>query len=311
LKVKDGEMRYRNFKSEKFAVAGVIEALLLIALVAIILSIIQLNYVPQIMEQKESEHMDEVANQFSYLKSVIDLQIMTEKDVPISSPVTLGSLELPYFVSARSFGQIDIIDETTAIDNDKNLTIISSTPNVPDVVNLTSIRYTAYNTYYLQGGDLIYAIEGGGIFLKQYDGGTVLVKPALSAKLESDIVTINYTLPLFKSIPGKKAVGGYKDAFIRTNYTRTRETYIYENVEFINISTDYLEEWNQTLINNDSGVLWEYYDDSVIPRRINVEFDDMINPNYIVISPGTKDIKLELTLVEIGVQTGPGIVYKN
>jgi len=300
-------MKHRNFKNEKFAVAGVIEALLLIALVAIILSIIQINYVPQIMEQKESEHMDEVANQFSYLKSVIDLQMMTEKDVPISSPVTLGSLELPYFVSARSFGQIDIVDEILARDNGKNLKIISTSTGVPNVVNLTSIRYTAYNTYYLEGDDLLYAIEGGGIFIKQYDGGSVLVQPAISATLNGDIITINYTLPLFKSISGKKSVGGYKDCFIRTNYTRTDETYIYENVDFINISTDYLDAWNQILINNDAGILWEYYDDS----SINVEFDDLIDPQYIVISPGTKDIKLELTLIEIGAQTGPGIIYQN
>ena len=73
------------------AVAGVIEALLIVALVSIIISTIQLIYVPEIMKQKESDHMDEIENQFSFLKAVIDLQSMEKKDVPITSPITLGS----------------------------------------------------------------------------------------------------------------------------------------------------------------------------------------------------------------------------
>jgi len=110
-------MKHRKFIKENSAVAGVIEAILLIALVAIILSMIQLTYVPIMMEQKEADHMDEVSNQFSQLKSVIEIQSMmgamgTGEPItytPMSSPITLGSKELPYFVSARSSGQIGLI----------------------------------------------------------------------------------------------------------------------------------------------------------------------------------------------------------
>ena len=56
---------------KKLAVAGVIEALLLVALASIILSTIQLVYIPQMMEEREAEHMDEVSNQFSSLKFMI------------------------------------------------------------------------------------------------------------------------------------------------------------------------------------------------------------------------------------------------
>ena len=49
----EGEMKNRKIIKEKHAVAGVIEALLLVGLVAVILSVIQLLYIPQVMEQRE------------------------------------------------------------------------------------------------------------------------------------------------------------------------------------------------------------------------------------------------------------------
>ena len=57
-----GEMKHRKFGTHTQAVAGVIEALLMVALVSVVISIIQLVYIPQVMEQKEAEHMDQVSN---------------------------------------------------------------------------------------------------------------------------------------------------------------------------------------------------------------------------------------------------------
>ena len=63
-------MKKSIFIKNNHAVAGVIEALLIVALVAIIISTIQLVYIPQIMSQREADHMQEISNQFSYIKSV-------------------------------------------------------------------------------------------------------------------------------------------------------------------------------------------------------------------------------------------------
>src|SRR4030042_4984279 len=130
-------MKNRRFIKEKHAVAGVIEALLLVGLVAVILSVVQLVYIPQVMNQREADHMDEVANQFSFLKAIVDLQSMTQKDIPISSPITLGGRELPYFISFKAEGEVNIIDDAGEIQVD-----------YATICPLTSIRYTAYNRYY-------------------------------------------------------------------------------------------------------------------------------------------------------------------
>ena len=71
-------MKNKKIIKRNGAVAGVIEALLLVALVSIIISTIQLTYIPQTMEQKEAEHMDDVENQFSYCCSQIVVQIQPD-----------------------------------------------------------------------------------------------------------------------------------------------------------------------------------------------------------------------------------------
>ena len=172
-----------NIFVDHSAVAGVIEALLLVALVAVIISTVQLVYVPDIMEQREAEHMDEVENQFSYLKSVIDLQSMIEEDVPISSPLTLGNRELPYLVSVRAFGQVIIYDDTT---NHIDLSFVADLP-------LNRIHYEAQNSYYL---DQEFILEGGAVILKQYDGESIKVEPSIVIENRSSTIYCEWTIPI-------------------------------------------------------------------------------------------------------------------
>ena len=147
-------MKLKILQNNNYALAGVLEAILLIALVAIVLSIIQLTYVPEIMEQKESDHMDEVSNQFSQLKSVIEIQSMmgamdTGEPItytPMSSPITMGSKELPYLISARSYGQVDLTDKDDA--GDFKINIQPAPADFPTGIPLTSLEYSATNFYY-------------------------------------------------------------------------------------------------------------------------------------------------------------------
>jgi len=78
---------------------GIIVAILVISLLVAVLVIIQTYYVPQWMKDREAEHMDVVANQFASLKYSIDLQAMERSSSPLINSVTLGSKELPYFIS--------------------------------------------------------------------------------------------------------------------------------------------------------------------------------------------------------------------
>jgi hypothetical protein len=307
-----GEMKRRHIIRNNNAVSGVVEALLIVALIAIILATIQLVYIPPIMEDKETEHMDEVEKQLSYLKSTIDIQSMTKEKVLISSPVTLGSKELPYFVTMGATGQINLFDMD--ITGDSQIKILPG-PTLPDFpaeyvnkINLTSIKYQAFNSYI---DDYTYVLEGGGI-IAQKPGEEMMVKPSIIVENDTNDIKIYYNIPVFTGIPGKKIdVSGYGDpdktVFIRTNYS-LHNTDSLDDITYIQIHTYYPDAWNQSLISS-TGLLWEYYQNGYI----NVTRDDTQSPAVITIEPipiveGGKNLDIELTVVKIGVQIGPGIV---
>jgi hypothetical protein len=306
-------MKESKIIKDKFAIAGVLEAILLIALVAIILSMIQLYYVPEMMDQREADHMDQVSNQFAQLKSVIETQAMmgsmeTGEPItytPMSSPITLGSKELPYFISARSYGQIDLID--SEITGDNKINIQPAPGDFPDGIPLTSIKYEAENFYFV---DQTYILEGGGIVLKQSSEGEVMrVNPGIVVENNSDVMSmkIKYFIPLFKGVSGKKIWADYKECYIYTNFTKH---YKYTgSANFLHISTDYPNAWYDCLVNESRGIMWEYFDNGYL----NVTLDNTITPNRIEITPALGfTLNLELTIAEIGVQVGPGyVVQKN
>ncbi len=271
-------MKNRRFIKEKHAVAGVIEALLLVGLVAVVLSVVQLVYIPQVMEQREADHMDAVANQFSFLKSIIDLQSMTQKDIPISSPITLGSRELPYFVTARALGELKILDNVGNIKVD-----------FVSLITLTSINYEAFNSYFI---DQIYALEGGGIIVKQPDGDSVMrVDPTITVKNETNNIKINITFPMVIGVSGKNSTNGHGSCFIRTNYSHTVNG-LSSGIKInnnMNITTDYPNAWNESL-------------HSFLGNNVNYEKGS----NYVKITPKSKDIYLYYTEIYIYAQMSPG-----
>lgn len=300
-------MKSISFIRSNHALAGVIEALLLVALVAIILSTIQIVYVPIIMEQKESDHMDTVENQFAQLKSVIETQSIMgimQADQPISkatmsSPITLGSDKLPYLISSWSLGNIKIIDKNNA--GDDKIYLLPAPSDFLNGIPLTAIQYEGDNAYFV---DQKYILEGGGIILKQSEGEAMKVSPPINAQNLTNSIKIYYTIPLISSKPGKnQSENGIDTTYILTNYS-SKYSHSDTSISWIRICTDHLEAWSQSLINDNKGLLWEYYDRGYI----NVEYDNPINPTRIEITPGTKNIDVEFTIVEINTQIGPGFV---
>ena len=286
-------MKNKRFIKRKDAVAGVIEALLLVALASIVISTIQLVYIPQTMEQRESEHMDDVENQFSYLKSVIDLQSIVKENVPISSPITLGSRELPYFVTAKAFGQLEIIDEDST---DSRITM--NFPTIPSIP-LTSIKYEAFNSYFV---DQTYVLEGGCVIVKQSDGETVKIEPSITInnKSSENKIEIIYNIPVINGIPGKNSTNGYKNCFVRTNYSN-QESYSMAEIDYIYIYTNYLDAWGASL----NKLLKEEVENGYIV----IEKRPILSPEYVSITPsGGIHLYIELTVTYVGAQIGPGIV---
>ena len=288
-----GEMKNRKFGTHNQAVAGVIEALLMVALVSVVISMIQLIYIPQIMEQKEAEHMDLVSNQFSTLKSMIDLQGITRSSAPFSSMITLGSRDLPYFITAKAFGEVSVKENPTY-----KITVLPPPGSLPSgTVPLTSIQYAADNAYFV---DQTYILEGGGLIVQQPEGLPVMrADPSISSVNNTNSITIHFDLTHVMAIPGKNLTNGEGNCYIRTNYSSNRTHF--DTIQpggHIRIYTAYPNAWNESLYN----LLGIY----AVNGYINIS----LNPaqGYIEITPriNGKDILLQLNVIDIYVQVGQG-----
>ncbi len=277
------------------AVAGVIEALLLVALVAIIISMIQLVYIPQLMEQKEADHMDMVFNQFSQLKSMVDMQAISRSTSPISSMLTMGSPKLPYFLTVQALGKVSFSNESTSF-----IRIFPNPGGFPSGgMTISSVHFESQNAYFV---DQEYVLEGGGIVVQQSNGIPVMrADPSIAAVNQSSKIVLHFDLPVFVGMQDKTDTEGEGKCFIRTNYS-SNQTYFgtIPSGGNIKIYSDYDIAWNQSL-HNILGV----YDRN---GYLTIERHSAQPTGYVQISPGTKTIDLYVNVIKVFVQIGPGWV---
>jgi hypothetical protein len=274
----------RNFKNSKHGVVGIVVAVLLIGLMVSVVSLLQMVYVPKWMEQKEAEHMDEVDAQFSQLKFAIDTQSSTgQLNIPIATSITLGSKELPYLMSVRSFGQLEILSNSFII----SVTNISGTFNY----SIGSIEYSSSNAYYL---DQSFIYEAGAIITSQQEGNMISIKPSFYITKDGENEEILIDIPDINSIGGKTTGSGYGSTAIQTECVGFDNTKI-QNVSQITINTYYTNAW-------------KIYFDWILKSVLDFsDYLTTINGNEIIIqffnSPD-----LDLTIANINAQIGAGWV---
>jgi hypothetical protein len=193
-------------------------------------------------------------------------------------------------------GQLDIID----IDRtDSKININPPLPGLPPEIPLTSIKYKAHNSYFV---DQTYVLEGGCVIVKQPDGETVKIEPAITVENKTKI-NIIYNMPIITGAPGKNSTSGYKNCFVRTNYSSNLLSPYSGDISsgFIRIYTDYLDAWNASLN--------KLLEEEVKNGYVNVTItQDLGGIDVVEIEPWGKTIHLELTVTYIGAQIGPGIV---
>ena len=138
---------------------GVIVAILIVTLFAIMLITIQTYYIPRWMKEREAEHMDLVANQFASLKYSVDLQAIERSESPLINSITLGSKELPYFVTSRAFGSLQILSSNSSnfsisINGDGMKAVLYSFENnIGEITNILKVNELELYIENLQKGD--------------------------------------------------------------------------------------------------------------------------------------------------------------
>lgn len=271
----------KKLKNSDNAVVGIITAILLIGLLISVITIIQTVFVPNWMEQIESEHMDQVADQFAQLKFSIDLQsVLQERNLPVASPITLGNRRIPLFSSIRSYGDLEIIQDECTV------TIQNQTTSYNYPVGI--IKYSSSNSYFI---DQSFIYETGALIISQDEGNIISITPLISVENLTNDYNITLSIINISVIGNKDSISGYGTYPIRVEYYNSSTINI-TNLDRITISTEYPESWGNHL--------------NYVFRDDDVQIGEFSSYTYADFSGMTKNVNVLLRVVDIYAQIAPG-----
>jgi hypothetical protein len=285
-------MRMKTQKENRTdpAVVGVVTAILLIGLIVSVISLVQTLYIPKIMEQREAEHMDKVAEQFTYLTSVIDGQAADQsKNIPVATSITLGSKELPYMLSIKAFGTLEILDNIRSI----NITLGNGTIITFPIGVIT---YSSINGYFL---DQTYTYEAGAMIVSQTEGNLMMVRPSFFIAYDSthNLLNITFNVVNITSIGQKTIASGFGTYPIQTEFYQVAHNLSFTDLQNITIITP--------LSNS-----WYVFIDSLLKTTLNNNQYNLIDTGHSLTLNGFSSLTVNVffKVIDIRAQVGPGWV---
>jgi hypothetical protein len=292
--LKKTEVRIYKLKKNNEGAASIVAAVLIIGIFISFLSFIQINQIPDWTEEREAEHMEHVANQFTHLKFAADMLSTIDKSGnKFTTDITLGTKEIPmpFLKSSNSYGFLKLLDDECQI----NVTDQSSNSySYP----LGSVKYSSRNTEYV---NMEYIYEAGGIIINQKSGNVMFSMPYFSVDYGST-VDISYDTINFIEVSGKKYTTGYVRTPLQIEYLR-RNISSLNNVDTIKIITEYPKAWYNFLNSSlsSSGLEYGPSNDYII-----IETDDETSIDF----NNALTINLDINIAEINIQIGPGWINK-
>lgn len=268
----------RNIKNSDDAVVGIFVAILLIGLAISVFTIVQTQYVPQWLEQREYDHMHDVSYQFSQFKYSMDILSATQQENAISTYISLGISDLPFFDTGRTYDSLEI--------SPNNFIVNISNETDSFSFSLGALKYSSGNSYFT---DQSYIYEGGVLILSQYNGNLLHGKQFLSV---DDYSNISFNVINVSSLDGKNSVFGHGTYSIYSEYLNSDQYTVY-NVTNINITTSYSNAWR--LFFNSTDMIYSV---------LNYEINDAIDGINVKFSPPLGNIYLKV--IEISTQIAPG-----
>ncbi len=260
----------RNIGNSDSAVVGIVVTVLIIGLVIVIMVMLNTIYVPQWLESSEAAHMEEVTNQFTQLKYVLDIQSAVDDGTAFTTSVTLGNKEIPFFNKGRTYDTLDIVNDAITIDFSPGGSYSSD-----------AIIFSSGNSQFV---DQSHIYEAGALIISQDEKSMVYGTPAIIITdfIQSDAIippkttgaNITFYLLEIDGHIGKTNAGGYGTYPIYTKTVGTSSDTLVENVKSITITTDYPGAW-KTIIEQAIEPIW--FDDPVYkideyPNQITVTF---------------------------------------
>lgn len=262
-------MKKQHDINNDHAVVGIFTVVLVISLIVVIIGVVNSIYIPQWMKTAEFQHMNEVSNQFAQMKSALDIQSITNSSSAVSSIVTMGTTEIPFFGVHQSFDELSIPSDSC--------TFLITNDSGPDLMySSDSIMFTSHNTNFV---DQSYIYEAGALILNQVDNNVLLGRPSILVTEYGKNLTISF-INVSAGTGANNFASGRGTYVIYTQIIQNNQQYILmQNVTNITIETNYPDAWynafNVTLLH--SGIENQI---TKTTQSISVDFIDLDGDYY-------------------------------
>ncbi len=259
-------------KDSDDAVVGVIVTVLIIGLFLVILVMINNLYVPQWLESSEAAHMDEVTKDFTMLKYAFDVQSMVSEKTAITTPVTLGTREIPFFENGRTFDTLEII-------NDEVIITIECFEAQGREFKSDAIVFSSGNSFFVDQS-IIY--EAGALIISQDGRDVVYGNPTLithdyisynNSWPDLDRANVTFSIPQIFGLPGKTNAGGFGVCPIYAQLNST-ENLKFPHVKSVTVNTTYINAWESILKEGIEPEAWLDYEITKTTKGVTLEFQN-------------------------------------
>lgn len=168
------------FSFSESASATVIGAVLLLAIIVSVFSVVRIGYIPEWKNDAEYSHMNDVWEDMADLKSKIDLMtivLASEPDstnnVTMNVPFHMGGGDVPLIGTIKSSGTLSVANNEQC-----NITIIPDDSNHSSIDRILygTVSYASQNRYYV---DQNFIYEGGALILSQGERSSMMLYPSI------------------------------------------------------------------------------------------------------------------------------------
>jgi hypothetical protein len=177
------EMKIRSMMSCENAVSTVVAAVLLLGIIVSVITVVNVQYIPEWKTAAEQSHMDDVFYDMAGMKNDVDMlsaYVMAEPStgLSLSVPFRMGGGSLPVIGAGKSGGRLAINDEVFS------MYIVATTPDITyssDVffVDMGTVSYMSSNNYFV---DQKYVYENGALILSQDEYSLMRLSPNMGMR---------------------------------------------------------------------------------------------------------------------------------
>ncbi len=168
------------FLRSESASSTVVGAVLLLAIIVMVFSVVRLGYIPEWKNDAEYSHMNDVWGDMTELKSKIDLMTIVMASDPDSSntvtmnvPFHMGGGDVPLIGTIKSSGTLSVANNEEC---KMKVTAVSNEENWSKTIQYGTVSYASQNRYYV---DQNFIYEGGALILSQGERSSMMLYPSI------------------------------------------------------------------------------------------------------------------------------------